>query len=500
MNFPLLNLNVSSFFFQVPTIRKKTNDETELVNKITKKEEIEEDAVENSPYKKKEKRTILPNVNKFNDKPNLGNSNSNNNNIIQLQSTKSKFEINLNSSKNGFTKSSNNVVSSKNKTETKHKSNNSHTNLNLFLNNNSNSKIELSPVIKQISKNFNFNDNNLNVIHSNSSNINLSKNLGSEEKLKIKIKVATKTKAGNNGGKTKTNQDSLLFKTGGCGLEGFNLFSVMDGHGTHGHFVSSSVKVLFSEFMFKNSHYGINTNTSNNYSINLSNSMKKDSTSVNLSLLNTVYNKIVANEYSLIKRCFQHCEASLAKSKYEVNFSGTTAVLVIQVDEYLICGNTGDSRAIVKTTEGIKNLSNDHKPDNELEKARIISSGGRVEKFNDGGEYVGPYRVWLKYEDYPGLAMSRSLGDFVSKSVGCSCIPEVIELKINQSYEYMVIASDGVWEFLDNEAVCKLVQPFFAKNDPEGACNKLIEESSRLWKLEDDGQDDITCIVVFFSH
>ena len=41
---------------------------------------------------------------------------------------------------------------------------------------------------------------------------------------------------------------------------------------------------------------------------------------------------------------------------------------------------------------------------------------------------------------------------------------------------------------------------FFAKNDPEGACNKLIEESSRLWKLEDDGQDDITCIVVFFSH
>jgi serine/threonine protein phosphatase PrpC len=264
----------------------------------------------------------------------------------------------------------------------------------------------------------------------------------------------------------------------------------MDGHGSHGHFISNSVKALFSEYIFKASHYGLNINSSNNTINNNSSNYKniysqnqQSNSSVNLSNLNTIHSKIIQNDYNLVKRCFQHCEATLAKSKYEVNFSGTTAIMVIQIDDVLICGNAGDSRAIVKTTEGIKPLSLDHKPDNDDERRRIVAAGGRVEKFCDNGEFIGPYRVWLKYEDYPGLAMSRSLGDFVSKSVGCSCVPEVIELKINSNYEFMVLASDGVWEFLDNEAVCKIVQPYYNKNDPDGAVNKLIEEASRMWKI-----------------
>ena len=31
---------------------------------------------------------------------------------------------------------------------------------------------------------------------------------------------------------------------------------------------------------------------------------------------------------------------------------------------------------------------------------------------------MGPSRVWLAHEDVPGLAMSRSLGDYVAQSVG----------------------------------------------------------------------------------
>ena len=31
---------------------------------------------------------------------------------------------------------------------------------------------------------------------------------------------------------------------------------------------------------------------------------------------------------------------------------------------------------------------------------------------------LGPYRLWLKNENYPGLAMSRSIGDFCAHSVG----------------------------------------------------------------------------------
>lgn len=41
---------------------------------------------------------------------------------------------------------------------------------------------------------------------------------------------------------------------------------------------------------------------------------------------------------------------------------------------------------------------------------------------------LGPYRVWLKTENYPGLAMSRSIGDFVAASVGVICEPGILYL------------------------------------------------------------------------
>lgn len=464
------------------------------IKEVLHKNQINKDeteSLENSPYKKRENKTTLPHLNKFSDNKssNVINLQSNNKEqtnhhvIVSKQTSKSikKYESKKhqhNYSHNNLSNSKSNIVNLKSSGE--------HTLSPLMKLNTGFKNSNLSPNITSNSTSLgqSLKDFSLNPMHSHSQN---SANFNAEpEKCKVKIRVAFKSKAGNNGGKTKTNQDSCLVKLGGLKLENFNIFSVMDGHGSHGHFISNAIKAQFSDYIFKGSHYGVNTNSSTNTflsSYKQQNSFNNSQTSVNLSMLNTIYNKISSNDYNLIKRCFQHCEASLAKSKYEVNFSGTTAVMVIQLDDVLICGNCGDSRAIVKTSDGIKNLSLDHKPDNEGEKARIVSSGGRVEKFNDGGEYIGPYRVWLKYEDYPGLAMSRSLGDFVAKSVGCSCIPEIKELKINSTYEYMVIASDGVWEFLDNEAVCKLVQPFFIKNDPEGACTRLIEESSRLWKI-----------------
>lgn len=77
-------------------------------------------------------------------------------------------------------------------------------------------------------------------------------------------------------------------------------------------------------------------------------------------------------------------------------------------------------------------------------------------------ENLGPERVWLMNEDSPGLAMSRSLGDNQAHLIGV--IPEpgihnffiIIFLEI-EKYEltpddkFIVVASDGVWEFLENE-------------------------------------------------
>ena len=63
----------------------------------------------------------------------------------------------------------------------------------------------------------------------------------------------------------------------------------------------------------------------------------------------------------------------------------------------------------------VQPLSKDHKPDIPEELQRILESGGRVDTYRDqNNKRRGPYRVWLKDENLPGLAMSRSFGDLVA--------------------------------------------------------------------------------------
>ena len=96
-------------------------------------------------------------------------------------------------------------------------------------------------------------------------------------------------------------------------------------------------------------------------------------------------------------------------------------------------------------------LSRDHKPDDPEEYKVIVAAGGRVDSYRDGNNRkVGPERVWLKHEDIPGLAMSRSFGDLVAARVGVNCVPEFGERRLTPSDKVIILASDGVWEFLEN--------------------------------------------------
>ena len=63
--------------------------------------------------------------------------------------------------------------------------------------------------------------------------------------------------------------------------------------------------------------------------------------------------------------------------------------------------------------------------------------------------------------------MSRSIGDQIAHMVGCVPDPEVIRYDLSSEDKFIVIASDGVWEFLSNEAVGKIVWPYFINNSPE---------------------------------
>jgi serine/threonine protein phosphatase PrpC len=102
-------------------------------------------------------------------------------------------------------------------------------------------------------------------------------------------------------------------------------------------------------------------------------------------------------------------------------------------------------------------------------------------------------------EEIPGLAMSRSMGDRVAHSVGVSEEPETWEFTLGLNDKFLVIASDGVWEFLSNEDVANIVYPYYEQNAPEAAANALVKAAFKKWKQEEEVIDDITVVIIFLE-
>ena len=121
--------------------------------------------------------------------------------------------------------------------------------------------------------------------------------------------------------------------------------------------------------------------------------------------------------------------------------SGKTSYLFAYLTDMYLC--------VIGCT--VKPLSRDHKPDDPEESKHIIANNGRIDSYRDQlGNQIGPMRVWLKNEDIPGLAMSRSFGDAMACRVGVNAIPEIKEFTLTPEDKIIVLASDGVWEFLEN--------------------------------------------------
>ena len=295
------------------------------------------------------------------------------------------------------------------------------------------------------------------------------------------------SKAGRNqNGLQKTNQDTSLIHISVGNLQGFNIFGVLDGHGPHGHFVSKFCK----EFFIK---------TMNEYS--------KQCQQNNITTPEGIFNKLKVSKFEFITQTFKNADLEMIKhTEFDHDFSGTTCNLVFQFNKHLFCASVGDSRGLIiydqnntNTYQGIFPISNDHKPNLPQEYERILQSGGIVDKLTDQfGCKVGPYRVYKNGLTYPGLAMSRSLGDFQAKDCGVITKPEIIEYNVNHSSKYMVICSDGVWEFLSNEQVRDLGNKFFNKGELGNFCSQLVKEAVHAWETRDIIRDDITVVCVYF--
>lgn len=64
--------------------------------------------------------------------------------------------------------------------------------------------------------------------------------------------------------------------------------------------------------------------------------------------------------------------AELNGGKQAFSTCGTTSLIILISDEYIICCNTGDSRAVLASEGASRPLSRDHKPENLQERRRYI--------------------------------------------------------------------------------------------------------------------------------
>jgi serine/threonine protein phosphatase PrpC len=84
-------------------------------------------------------------------------------------------------------------------------------------------------------------------------------------------------------------------------------------------------------------------------------------------------------------------------------------------------------------------------------------------------------------EDIPGLAMSRSFGDQAAAEVGVNATAEITEMNLIEADKFMILASDGVWEFISNDQAVNIVMPHYNNNSAEKAAEALIREAMKRW-------------------
>eukprot|EP00469_Lotharella_globosa_P007693 CAMPEP_0167773810 /NCGR_PEP_ID=MMETSP0111_2-20121227/1642_1 /TAXON_ID=91324 /ORGANISM="Lotharella globosa, Strain CCCM811" /LENGTH=304 /DNA_ID=CAMNT_0007663519 /DNA_START=77 /DNA_END=991 /DNA_ORIENTATION=+ len=285
-----------------------------------------------------------------------------------------------------------------------------------------------------------------------------------EQKARGSMRCGVRTRKGMvPGNPQKVNQDRFIVKWGLQNNNDLALFGAFDGHGPLGHVISEFVAKELPKYLEKQENLTTNPRE------------------------------------ALMQATAGLCKQISQEKKESGKFSGTTAVYGLKVGDKIYVANLGDSRCVMCTRVGLSSfqataLSKDHKPEDPEEKDRILKAGGRVHPLKGLYGNAGPHRVWLKTQDLPGLAMSRSIGDFIAHSVGVSNIPTITEHQIFPSDKFVVFATDGVWDFMANREVADICNHHCP--DMDAAAAAIVNRSCRMWQKNEAVIDDITCVAV----
>jgi serine/threonine protein phosphatase PrpC len=210
---------------------------------------------------------------------------------------------------------------------------------------------------------------------------------------------------------------------------------------------------------------------------------------------------------SVLAAAFAQMQAGLeqcaAREVFDCRRSGTTATIILHfvADNRVVVGHVGDSRAVISRPNEdaskitVRELTQDHRPDLPAERKRIESGGGTV-RFDGAFNH----RVYARDSRIhgPGLNMSRAFGDLVAHDhAGVSALPDVSTWTVGENDKYLIVSSDGIWEFITSQQACEIAHQ--AKGCMEAAVT-LADLAWTKWRNFDPYTvDDITAVVIDLS-
>ncbi|XP_040384726.1 probable protein phosphatase 2C 74 [Oryza brachyantha] len=160
---------------------------------------------------------------------------------------------------------------------------------------------------------------------------------------------------------------------------------------------------------------------------------------------------------------------------------GACAATALVIDGDLYVANLGDCRAVLSRDGAATALTSDHTAARDDERTRIETSGGYVSCGSSGGG-GGVWRV----QDC--LAVTRAFGDGGLKR-WVVAEPEVTRTALAAGCEFLVIASDGLWNKVPNQEAVDVVAA--AAVHSVDSCRRLVDMARRR-----GSRDDITVMVV----
>ncbi|KAJ4968311.1 hypothetical protein NE237_015012 [Protea cynaroides] len=308
-------------------------------------------------------------------------------------------------------------------------------------------------------------------------------------------------------GRKGTNQDAMLVWENFGSRTDTVFCGVFDGHGPYGHMVAKRVRDSLP--LKLSAHWEVNICSEEGArELNTSAMVSMNSEETSFMCVEKASRESIDIEekekhpefFSTLRESFLKAFKVMDKElKLHPNIdcfcSGTTAVTLVKQGQDLIIGNVGDSRAILGTRDQddtliAVQLTVDLKPNLPAEAERIRQCKGRVFALQDEPDVS---RVWLPNNDSPGLAMARAFGDFCLKDFGLISVPEIAYRRLTERDEFIVLATDGVWDVLSNKEVIDIVASAPARST---AARALVESAVRSWKYKYPTSKIDDCAVV----